>query len=161
MDKTFQKDHNIQACPWCSNLVQLIDGCNVIKCKCQNDYCQICGGREIFSHRCINGCFLFNNQMPEKKIPKLMKRECTPEELLIFDQILQKYLENTKEEREIVQKQFLTNKDDLAFKVHLNKIMREIRILDGERIKEERKITGNKDDQNNFVLRFEQGQVHR
>jgi hypothetical protein len=54
----------------------------------------------------MNGCALWENQVPEKQVKKILDRDCTAEELQIFDKLLQKFLENTKIEREIIKTQY-------------------------------------------------------
>lgn len=57
-------------------------------------------------------------------------------------------------EREIVQKKFLINKNDPTLNVHFTKIMKELKVLDHERITEQSKITGNTVDPNNLIQRI-------
>ena len=54
----------IQICPWCSLLVQLEDGCNIMECRCGKEFCYSCGACEICNHRCIHGCPQFGFEDP-------------------------------------------------------------------------------------------------
>jgi hypothetical protein len=59
------KKTGIQICPSCSLLVQLENGCNLIECKCGEEFCYCCGACEINNHRCINGCPQFGYDDPK------------------------------------------------------------------------------------------------
>ena len=127
------KDLEIQKCPWCKVPVQLKDGCNVVKCKCSNDFCFSCGAKEIFRHRCMNGCSLWDHQKPEKEILNKLKRPCTADEIRQFDVLLERFKQRTERERFLLQREYAINKDSQALRGPLNDIFKEVTMLDQEK----------------------------
>ena len=51
-----------------------------MKCKCAKEFCFNCGAIEIDDHKCINGCPLFKEELPEHKIKLFLCRGLLQEE---------------------------------------------------------------------------------
>ena len=74
LNKGFKK------CPWCCMFVERNRGCNFMTCHCTKDFCYNCGAIEIDDHKCINGCPLFESDLPEYQIRLFLCRELKEEE---------------------------------------------------------------------------------
>jgi len=46
-------------------------------CSCDKSFCFNCGACEIFDHRCVNGCEMFQYDHPLERIKKTYFREPT------------------------------------------------------------------------------------
>ncbi len=68
-----------------------MDGCNVVKCICNNEFCFSCGAKEIYRNRCLNGCYLWDEYKPENEIKSKLKRPCTKQEIRDFDDLIMRF----------------------------------------------------------------------
>lgn len=64
-------------------------------CHCTKDFCYNCGAIEIDDHKCINGCPLFESELPEYQIRLFLCRELKEEEKDQLERIKQAFIKRT------------------------------------------------------------------
>jgi predicted amidophosphoribosyltransferase len=90
------KKKGYKKCPWCGRVIDRIEGCNIMACHCQKEFCFNCGEVEITSHRCIHGCPLFDYDDPAHKIKTRLRRDLTDKEREFFDRLMAEYKKKTE-----------------------------------------------------------------
>jgi hypothetical protein len=108
IDEEEMKEKGVKKCPWCTRMIEKTEGCNFMTCLCGKEFCFKCGAIEIDDHKCINACVLFDNDEPDNKIKRNLRRDIKQHEKDSIAKLRQAFIDKTKKDREFVQRYYRT-----------------------------------------------------